>query len=83
MKLLNDASATIKLVQNQKGEEEKQAEGSLEKFNCQTTEDFVYIMAYLAECKVYKREVHEEIASENGEPITITEDIRKLIQLQR
>ena len=40
-------------------------------------------MAYLAECKVYKRETHPEIASEDGEPIIITEEIRELIQLQR
>ena len=59
------------------------AQGYLEKFNCRTAEEFVYIMAYLAECKVYKREVHEQIGSRNGEPITITEEIGALIVLQR
>ena len=62
---------------------EEKSEGFMEKFSCQTSEDFVYIMAYLAECKVYQREVNPEIQSEDGEPISINDEIRGLIQLQR
>ena len=40
-------------------------------------------MAYLAECKVYKRDVHPLIESEDGEPITISDEIEELLQLQR
>ena len=55
----------------------------MEKFNCEATEDFVYVMAYLAECKIYGREVHPEFESEDGEPISITAEARELLQLQR
>ena len=54
----------------------------MEKFNCQSTEDFVYIMAYLAECKVYKRDVYEEERdSQDGGPIQISDKYMELIQL--
>ena len=46
-------------------------------------EDFVYLMAYLAECKVYDRDVHPDIGSEDGEPIAITDEVRELLELQK
>ena len=40
-------------------------------------------MAYLAECKVYQRDVHPSFESEDGEPITISDEIKQLLELQR
>ena len=40
-------------------------------------------MAYLVECKIYNRDVHPSLESEDGEPVPINDDIWELIQLQR